>query len=163
MRNNGKGIKGIKMKKKAYIFDIDNTLADCEHRLIYIDGSLGPKDWDVFYSLCHKDKPIEDVCDLYRQLYSLDAEMLIVTGRPDKILQNTVSWLHNNDIYFSPWNLFMRKDGDHRPDYEVKREIYEREIKDKYQILGVFEDRQQCVDMWRSLGLTCFQVAKGNY
>lgn len=28
---------------------------------------------------------------------------------------------------------------------------------------GVFEDRKQCVDMWRSLGLTCYQVADGNY
>ena len=57
----------------------------------------------------------------------------------------------------------MREDTDHRPDWQVKREIYEREIKDKYNVIGVFEDRQQCVDMWRSLGLTCFQVAKGDY
>lgn len=57
----------------------------------------------------------------------------------------------------------MRPDGDHRPDYVIKREIYEREIKDKYDVIGVFEDRQRCVDMWRALGLTCFQVAPGDY
>ena len=25
------------------------------------------------------------------------------------------------------------------------------------------DDRQKVVDMWRSLGLTCFQVAPGNF
>lgn len=59
--------------------------------------------------------------------------------------------------------LFMRKDGDFRPDWEVKKEIYEKELKDKYEILGVFEDRTQVVQMWRSLGLTCYQVCEGNY
>jgi len=27
----------------------------------------------------------------------------------------------------------------------------------------VFDDRQQVVDMWRQNGLTCFQVADGNF
>ena len=27
----------------------------------------------------------------------------------------------------------------------------------------VFDDRQQVVDMWRANGLTCFQVAEGNF
>jgi hypothetical protein len=27
----------------------------------------------------------------------------------------------------------------------------------------VFDDRQQVVDMWRSNGLTCFQVADGDF
>lgn len=36
-------------------------------------------------------------------------------------------------------------------------------IKDKYNVLGIFDDRQQVVDMWRSLGLKCFQVEPGNF
>ena len=33
----------------------------------------------------------------------------------------------------------------------------------KENIVGVFDDRQKVVDMWRKNGLTCFQVADGNF
>ena len=33
----------------------------------------------------------------------------------------------------------------------------------KDNILGVFDDRNKVVDMWRKNGLTCFQVADGNF
>ena len=29
--------------------------------------------------------------------------------------------------------------------------------------LIIFDDRQSVVDMWRARGLTCFQVAKGDF
>ena len=45
----------------------------------------------------------------------------------------------------------------------VYTKINEQEIKDKYDVIGVFEDRDSCVKMWRALGLTCFQVADGSY
>ena len=34
---------------------------------------------------------------------------------------------------------------------------------DKDDVFAVFDDRQQVVDMWRSNGLTCFQVADGDF
>ena len=36
-------------------------------------------------------------------------------------------------------------------------------INGKYNVLGVFDDRDQVVSVWRSLGLTCFQVNWGNF
>ena len=30
-------------------------------------------------------------------------------------------------------------------------------------VFAVFDDRQQVVDMWRQNGLTCFQVADGDF
>ena len=36
-------------------------------------------------------------------------------------------------------------------------------IKDKYRVLFVLDDRNQVVDMWRDIGLTCLQVADGNF
>lgn len=41
----------------------------------------------------------------------------------------------------------MRKTGDSRKDFLIKKEIYENELKDKYNILAIFDDRQQVVDM----------------
>lgn len=59
--------------------------------------------------------------------------------------------------------LHMRKTGDMRKDAIVKREIFDGEIKDYFFIEFVLDDRNQVVEMWRDLGLTCFQVADGNF
>lgn len=149
------------MKTQAFIFDVDGTIADCSHRLHFIDGSLGVKDWDAFYDACKEDEPITNVM---RVLITLENsyEIIFITGRPERVQDITCDWLDFH-MLLRPYQIFMRKDGDHRPDYQVKREIYETQIKDKYDVIGVFEDRDQCVQMWRDLGLQCYQVNEGNY
>lgn len=149
------------MKPKAYIFDIDGTIADCSHRLHFIAGEH--KDWDAFYTACKNDRAIPDTVMLLKMLSIFNCDILFITGRPEYIREQTRQWLLNVVDYNTDPRIKMRKDGDHRPDYVVKREIYEQEIKDKYDVVGVFEDRDSCVKMWRELGLTCFQVADGSY
>ena len=56
----------------------------------------------------------------------------------------------------------MRQDGDFRRDDIVKQEILDKYI-DKDRVLFVLDDRDQVVDMWRRNGLTCFQVAEGDF
>jgi len=59
--------------------------------------------------------------------------------------------------------LCMVKDDrkpDNRPAWEVKKEIYEKDIRDKYDILFVIEDDCECVTMYRGLGLVCLDVGK---
>jgi phosphoglycolate phosphatase-like HAD superfamily hydrolase len=161
------------MKKQAYIFDIDGTLADCSQRLHFIepadnatftyDGKLEfNPDWDSFYKDCVNDKPILPVVELAHTLKDAYETLIFVTGRPEKYMEETVNWLCDK-LDCNSVILMMRKNGDHRPDYIVKKEIYEEYIKPYHHIDGVFEDRKQCVDMWRSLGLTCYQVADGSY
>lgn len=157
----------------AYIFDIDGTLADCSQRLHFIQppeslvhfevGETDWKpDWESFYKDCVNDKPILPVIELAQVLKESYQDLIFVTGRPEKYMEETMEWLCNH-LETDYITLMMRENGDHRPDYIVKKEIYEECIKDFYIIDGVFEDRKQCVDMWRSLGLTCYQVADGNY
>jgi hypothetical protein len=57
----------------------------------------------------------------------------------------------------------MRKHNDFRKDAIVKKEIYEEKIADHHDVLCVFDDRQLVVEMWRELGLTCMQVAPGDF
>lgn len=159
------------MNHTAYIFDIDNTIADCTHRLHFIQPPAGKgasdfePDWDTFYRACVDDKPIDDVIDMYTHITgSLPTQIFFITGRPERVREQTKKWLHDNiSCSINDDQILMRRDGDWRPDYQIKRELYERKIKDNYEVCGVFEDRQQCVDMWRKMGLTCFQVAKGDY
>lgn len=57
----------------------------------------------------------------------------------------------------------MRPAGDSRRDAIVKREIFEEEIRDRWRVVGVFDDRQQVARRWRELGLTVSQVAEGDF
>ena len=62
------------------------------------------------------------------------------------------------------WELILRDKGDYRKDCYVKYDIYNSQIKDKYDVQYVFDDRNQVVDMWRNgLNLQCLQVADGNF
>ena len=144
---------------KAYIFDIDGTLADCTHRLGYI--LKDKKDWDIFHRSADKDTPIRETIECAKALKRIGYEILIVTGRPESSRIITRQWLLENGIDFS--GLYMREEWNHVPDFILKKDIYENEIRDKYEILGVFEDRKSVVEMWRSLGLRCYQVEEGDY
>ena len=58
----------------------------------------------------------------------------------------------------------MRDEGDYTPDDELKAQWYENMlIEDRHRIKGVFDDRDRVVKMWRSKGLTCFQVGYGDF
>lgn len=57
----------------------------------------------------------------------------------------------------------MRPENDYRKDTIIKREIYEKEILNKFNVLFVLDDRDCVVEQWRDMGLTCLQVAEGDF
>lgn len=145
-------------KLKTFIFDIDGTISDNSHRVHFIEQN--PKDWKSFFSQCVNDPPIEETMLLLKTLSS-HYIILLVSGRREKDGKNTQTWLFKHGVPYL--EMFLRKDGDFRPDTVVKKEIYEECIKDNYNVLGVFEDRKSVVEMWRSLGLKCYSVCEGDY
>ena len=160
------------MKKPAVIFDIDGTLANCDHRLHLLPK--GKKDvskqWDRFFEAMDKDGLNEDVYALYMAVNNYvfpskddfySYEKIIITGRPIRYCSKTFEWLRVHNIY--PEEIYFRENEDHRGDHIIKKEFYEKHIKDRYDVKFVVEDRQRVVDMWRSLGLTCLQCAKGDF
>lgn len=134
-------------KQNCYIFDVDGTLALMNGRSAYD------------YSKVHTDIPNYNITMIARLLAQSGLPIIIVSSRTDDCKFETAKWLYDNSIPHD--KIFMRKIGDNRNDAIVKREIYENEIKDKYNVLAVFDDRNRVVDMWRSLGLTCLQVYYG--
>ncbi|MHB8602167.1 MAG: phosphatase domain-containing protein [Nitrosotalea sp.] len=148
---------------RTVVFDLDGTLANLEHRLYYAKT----KQWDEFFKHVKDDTPIQNNCDLFRLLSMMKGangfpyiEVGIVSGRSDSCKADTIRWLNDNQLHFS--FLHMREDGDHRPDYITKHEIYKKYLQNR-DILCIFDDRKQVVNLWRSLGLTCHQVADGNF
>lgn len=134
--------------RNCYIFDIDGTLA--------LMNGRSPYD----YTKVHTDVENSDISNLCRVL-AKNSEIVIVSGRTDDCKEQTMQWLAQHSI---PYNeIHMRKTGDSRNDAIIKKEIYYTSLKDRFNILAVFDDRNRVVEMWRSLGLTCLQVAYGNF
>lgn len=143
---------------RCYLFDIDGTLADLTHRLHHIQKH--PKDWDSFFDECANDAPIAHVLDLASAL-SNSTTLVFVSGRSDRARKATEAWLVKQGLKDYP--LYMRKDGDHRPDHQVKGELLERIRADGWEPIMAFDDRNQVVQMWRAKGIPCAQVADGNF
>ncbi len=114
------------------IFDLDGTLADCEHRRHFVDqkknhekytkeyeekydkfypGPVGKSyfwqpDWQAFYEACDKDVPIIQTIEV---LWSLQKsyctqDIRIWSARDESVRQKTMDWI---DQYIDPakyWN-----------------------------------------------------------
>ena len=146
-------------KLKIFICDIDGTLANISHRLHFIESK--PKDWNGFFDAMDKDLPIQPVIDLVKILQE-SLPVFYVTGRPARYKEQTIAWLNENKLS-TIGHIFNRADGDHRPDDEIKREIYRGKIKPKFDVQFVLDDRDRVVQMWRDEGLLCLQVASGDF
>lgn len=136
-----------------YVVDIDGTLADLSDRLRFIQNEH--KDWDAFFDNCDEDKPIWDVITVIQSL-GREARIIYVTGRPERVRIKTFRWLNRYNL--PPGQLIMRKDGDHRPDTEAKKELVESLLAQGERISGVFENRPAVCRLWRSMGFTVFQM-----
>lgn len=134
----------------AIISDIDGTLA-------HMNGKRGPFDWSKV-GVDDVDLPMKIVLDAH---YNDMSQIIIVSGRDGSCRQETEQWLDDNFIRYD--ELYMRPAGDFRKDSLIKKEIFENEIQGKYNVIMVYDDRDQVVDLWRSLGLKCAQVEKGEF
>lgn len=125
---------------KAVIVDVDGTLAHAENRNIF--------DW---YTV-DTDTPDEMVCAVVKGLKAQGFKIVITSGRDEVSLYATWVWLTRH-LGFEPDELLMRKYKDMRKDTVVKRELFDNNIRDKYNVVLAIDDRPVVVRLWRSLGI----------
>ena len=147
--------------KKAIIVDIDGTLADNGHR----KELAIQKRWDEFTMQSGADEAFQFALDILDLAIIKGWTILFVTGRSDKYAALTALWLQEkagmrNDIDF---RLFMRAEGDHREDTLIKGDIFEAEIRGKFDVQFALDDRTRIVKMWREKGIITLQVADGDF
>lgn len=143
------------MSKPIVIVDIDGTIADVRHRLHHIKVPR-KKNWKAFFEAMDRDTPIRPIID---QVHELEREhdIIVVTGRPEQYRRRTEKWLKQNGVRYL--RLYMRPEGDHRPDYTVKAEVL-RQFR-KGQIVLAIDDRAPVCDMWEKNGIRCIRVDSG--
>lgn len=132
----------------AIMCDIDGTLAHMKDR--------GPYDWSRVGE-DEVDPIIKNLLKILKEKYVI----ILVSGRDRCCMDETKQWLEDNGIQYD--QLLMRGNGDNSPDIIIKKAIFDVYIKDNYNIEFVLDDRNQVVEMWRSLGLKCLQVQEGDF
>ena len=147
---------------KWIIFDLDGTLADIEDRRQLCTKENGKMDWNKFFDPKNikLDKPNMPVIMMAQALTAFGYKIAIFSGRSARTEDATKDWLHKQDIKFDI--LKMRPERNFRPDEQLKLEwLNNMDWKDNVE--AVFDDRDKVVNMWREIGLTCMQVAPGNF
>ena len=147
---------------KIVIFDLDGTLALIDKRRDLATKDNGKMDWAKFFNPDNidLDLPNQPVIDMANMLHSQGYLIYIFSGRSDKTEDATKDWLDKHNVNYDI--LHMRPQGLlYKPDNDLKQGWLDT-IK-KHRVAMVFDDRQQVVDMWRDNGLTCFQVADGDF
>jgi predicted kinase len=131
---------------KAVIVDIDGTLAHkCDRDIYDYTKVLGD----------HADPLVTEVV---KSLRSRGVCVVILSGRESVCRDVTWAWLTSN-LEFEPDDLFMRDVGDHRRDSVVKRELFDEHIRNKYNVIGVIDDRPQVItECWLPLGIRTMAV-----
>lgn len=131
--------------KSAYIVDIDGTIAD-------MTGIRKPYE----FQKVDLDKPIWLVIDVIKTLSSQGNKIIILSGRDESCRELTEQWLMDYSINYD--ELYMRPEGSKTKDRYVKLRLFEDYIENRFNVLGVFDDRPQVALLWYDLGLTLFKV-----
>lgn len=151
---------------KTVIFDLDGTLALIDDRRAISTKDNGKMDWDTFFDPknIQLDKPNWPVILMAQTLKKAGHRIVIFSGRSKATKDATRDWLNQLDIPFDV--LKMRPTGRDfmfMPDDKLKQNWLDQLFPDKNDILCIFDDRDKVVKMWRDNGLTCMQVAPGNF
>jgi len=140
----------FEIRPNAVVFDVDGTVS-------HANGRRGYFDWNKV----DRDLVDEKVRETFKAYKNAGYKMIIVTGRDGECEELTKKWLIDNGFEFD--DFYCRPIQDFRKDTVVKTEIYNEYLKPKYNVLAVYEDRAKVVDMWRGLGIKCYQVIDGSY
>lgn len=154
--------------KPLYIFDLDGTLALIQHRRHFVERERKHQDWTAFYAACVDDEPNNPVIRVMESLRQTGAEIWIFSGRSDEVRSQTVEWLAQHTTFrtheLDGPMLTMRAAGNYTADDILKREWLEDMLpEDRGRLYCVFDDRARVVAMWRAAGVTCLQVAEGEF
>jgi len=141
-----------KTKPMAWIVDIDGTLAHLHGRSPFTENSAE-------YLTDTVDTTVAELVDDLH--YTARYAIILLSGRGEQHRWPTETWLNVKGISYT--RLFMRPEGDNRKDYIVKAELFDKYVRHNYNVVGVLDDRDQVVKMWRSIGLKCLQVQDGNF
>jgi predicted kinase len=146
-----------KTRKMAVFFDMDGTLNDVRGVRHFLAPKNGKKrrDFDSFHRMSEFEPAVDDVLQMAFDAHDAGFEVVITTARSEPYRETTQKWLDKHEVPYA--NIFMRKEGDGRPDYEVKKEMYDQ-ISMYYDVVRCVDDNPQAIRAWREKGVAVTTV-----
>ena len=130
---------------KSIVFDIDMTLTS-EWYYTYPENNI---------ATLRANLPLVQLAIL---LAKSGVSIVISTARPNRLRADSENWLQSVGVKFDA--LYMRNDGDDRPDHYVKTEQALAIIEDFGRPLLWYDDNQDNCKVVRELGIPCIQVTQ---
>lgn len=137
---------------KAILVDLDGTLAEHVAR--------SPYD----YSRVKTDGVHQPIRKLVNGYADSGYTIIGFSGRPDidNVRRDTLEWLAENDIamdylYMRPADMLTENDAD------VKQFLFDKYIRNNYDVEFMLDDRNRVVRRMRKLGIKVLQVADGDF
>lgn len=148
--------------KNLILFDIDGCLLEPGPGRF---NAFQRQDWIAYHAAHVEDTPIPAGLSVYRALCADPSlKCVFLTDRSERNRHYTQAQL--DSLGFQGVPLWMRdRDRKRTPDDGGPSKLITLE-ENGYRVddvLLVFEDRQDIVDMWRSLGVTCYQTKVAKY
>lgn len=118
------------------------------------------RDWKSYFEACDSDVPNHAVVAVLQAMQP-NHEIYILSGRSMSVAKQSLDWMRRFEVPFN--YLQLRSVESRTDDHILKREWAKDFGLTSENTLFVLEDRQRVVDMWRSNGFRCFQVADGSF
>jgi predicted kinase len=140
---------------RTVVCDLDGTL--------FLHVARGPYE----FHKCESDQVNAPVLEALQTYWDAGYRIVLLSGRPEAddegrdIRERTIRALRRADAPYH--ELHMRAAGDKRGDDVVKAELFDRHVRHRFNVRMVLDDRDRVVTLWRRMGLSCWQVAPGDF
>jgi len=133
-------------KPKAIICDLDGTYCTIGDRSPYSAHNCDEVDFPNYH-----------IIEIVKMYYDAGHEIIFCSGREEKDREPTMRFINKHSPNMT-YKLLMRKTDDKRSDDVVKEEIFNAEIKDRYWVKLVIDDRLRVCRLWFRLGLNLLRA-----
>ena len=130
----------------AWICDLDGTLFD-------MNGKRGPFDMDKV----EFDDIRRGTLDLIQGLAAAGDQIVYLSGRNKRGYVGSIRALLREGAPEGP--LYMREDGDQRPDDVLKHELFYTHVAPNWNVRGAIDDRHSIMRLWHAIGVPAFSAA----
>lgn len=138
-------------KKKAVVFDLDNTLVDIKDEEAHHKSRH-----ESFAQEAERAPEIKKNVDKFKK----DAKkenVVILTARSDAYRPETEDWLKEHDV--KPDKLVMRpKDDTISSDSKLKHRLLDKDISPQFKVKKAYDDKSKNVKMFEKHGIKAKKV-----
>jgi len=153
------GLSSADRRPEAIVVDMDGTLCDVSSIEHLVDRSLSAqRNFYEFHSQSIDCPANPEVLAAVLTSEAAGHAVVIVSAREERWSLLTALWLKEHGVNYA--DMYLRANGDSRPDSEVKRDIAARLLK-KYDVLLALDDREELMPVWNDAGIPVRLVSLG--